>query len=179
MALGTGYAQQSCNLARALEIVGERWTMLVVRDCFYGVSRFGDLLAHLDISRAVLTDRLSTLVDAGVLRRDVSDGHPCYRLTDAGVALWPTLYALLWWGGRFAPGGQLVARTFTHAACGTELDQTARCPRCDLLPPPSDVVTAPAPGAGGGRTDPVSRALRQPHHLLTPLAMSAEPPTTQ
>jgi DNA-binding HxlR family transcriptional regulator len=175
VALGTGYAQQNCNLARALEVVGERWTMLVLRDCFFGVRRFGDLLEHLDISRAVLTDRLATLVTAGVLERRVDGGHPVYVLTDAGVALWPSLHGLLRWGSRFAPGAGAPGRTFAHSVCETELDEVGRCPRCGVHPPAGDVVTLPAPGAAGGRTDPVSRALLEPHRLLTPLDTSVRP----
>ena len=105
MALGTGYEQQACYLARALEVVGERWTLLILRDCFYGVRRFSDLLAHLDISRAVLSDRLDTLVDAGVLVRVLNGGHPEYVLTEAGEALWPAIFALSKTvAGPFEPG---------------------------------------------------------------------------
>src|SRR5919112_3206177 len=126
MALGTGYAAQACSIARALEVLGERWTLLILRDCFYGVRRFSDLLAHLDISRAVLTDRLTTLVDAGLLERRAEDGHPTYALTEAGLATWPTIYALARWGERFAAEGTTTGRTFAHAACGTELDELGR-----------------------------------------------------
>lgn len=81
MALGTDYAQQDCSLARALEVVGERWSMLIVRDAFYGVSRFNDFLAHLDIPRAVLTARLRTLVEAGVLYKEPYQDSPCATAT--------------------------------------------------------------------------------------------------
>ena len=67
--LGSDYEAQDCSLARALGVVGERWTLLIVRDAFYGVRRLNDFQAHLDIPRAVLTDRLSGLVDDGVLQR--------------------------------------------------------------------------------------------------------------
>ena len=67
MALGVDYARQDCSLARALEVVGERWTLLILRDCFLGVRRFSDFDAHLDISKAVLTQRLAALVEAGLL----------------------------------------------------------------------------------------------------------------
>lgn len=175
MALGTGYVGQNCNLARALEVVGERWTMLVLRDCFYGVRRFGDLLAHLDISRAVLTDRLSTLVTAGVLERRTEGGHPAYVLTDAGVALWPSLYGLMRWGERFAPGAGIPTRTFAHFVCETELDETGRCPRCGIVPAAGDLLTVPGSQAGRGRTDLVSVLLREPHRLLTALEPDGEP----
>jgi DNA-binding HxlR family transcriptional regulator len=172
MGLGTGYAQQTCTMARALEVLGERWTLLILRDCFYGVRRFSDLLAHLDISRAVLTDRLATLVDAGLLQRRAEGGHPTYELTEAGIATWPTLYALARWGERFAPGDPASWRTFTHVGCDVALDERGRCPSCGATPEPRDVVTRPGKAAPkGARSDPVSVALREPRRLLTPLAL--------
>ena len=173
MALGIGYAAQNCSLARALEIVGERWTMLVVRDLFYGVHRFTDLLAHLDISRAVLTDRLNTLAEAGLVRRHGGDGHPVYELTEAGVALWPSLFALWSWGQRFA-AGDTPGRSFAHAACDSGLEDSGRCPRCGTVPGPADLLTVPPVGSGQrGRGDRVSVLLRRPHRLLTPLVPEA------
>ena len=74
MPLGSDYAGQSCSLARCLEIVGERWTLLIVRDLFFGVRRFSDLQRHLDIPRAVLSARLATLVDAGLVERRARTG---------------------------------------------------------------------------------------------------------
>jgi len=169
MALGTGYAQQNCSIARALEIVGERWTMLVLRDCFYGVRRFSDLLGHLDISRAVLTERLATLTDAGLLERRSAGGHPEYLLTAAGVAFWPTLYSLSRWGERYAGDGGRT-RTFTHVGCGGEVDDIGRCPTCGSTPEPADLIVTLVEGSSGHRrSDPVSLALRRPHRLLQPL----------
>ena len=173
MPLGTNYEQQDCTLARALEILGERWTMLVLRDCFYGVRRFSHLLAHLDISRAVLTDRLAKLVEAGVLERRTEDGHPVYELTEAGVATWPGLYALMRWGERFWEAGR-GTRVFEHEACGTAIDDQGACPRCGIVPGPADLVrmpsTDPEPDPRWAeRSDPVSVRLREPHRLLTPL----------
>jgi DNA-binding HxlR family transcriptional regulator len=171
MALGTNYEQQNCTLARALEVLGERWTMLVLRDCFYGVRRFTHLLEHLDISRAVLTDRLAGLVEAGVLERRTEDGQPAYVLTEAGVATWPSLYALMRWGERFSDTGP-TARAFTHVVCDTAVDGLGACPRCEVVPAPADLVRQPL-GAdepdGVQRSDAVSIALREPHRLLTPL----------
>ncbi|QDQ91418.1 helix-turn-helix transcriptional regulator [Rhodococcus sp. WB9] len=170
VALGTGYSQQNCNLARALEVVGERWTMLVLRDCFYGVRRFSDLLAHLDISRAVLTDRLTALVEAGVLERVADGGHPEYELTEAGKALWPSIYALSQWGEQYVSPGSYPGRVFSHAECGTQLDRFGRCPDCGTIPGPEDLVVAPGPGeAVRPRSDAVAVALRAPRRMLTPL----------
>ncbi len=169
MALGTGYERQECYLARALEVVGERWTLLIVRDCFYGVRRFSDLRDHLDISRAVLSDRLETLVRAGVLHRSAQGGHPEYVLTDAGKALWPAVFALARWGERHGPGDH-PARTFHHAGCGSRLDDTGRCDVCGVAPGPEDIETRPGAGQQPAhRDDPVSRALAEPHRMLTPV----------
>ena len=99
MPLGTDYARQDCSLARSLEVVGERWTLLILRDCFFGVRRFSDFQAHLDISRAVLSARLDALVADGLLTR-TGTGHPEYALTEDAMGLWPALYALGRWGDR-------------------------------------------------------------------------------
>src|SRR6267142_2303076 len=113
--LPSSYNRQDCSLARALEIVGERWTLLVLRDGFYGVRRFNDFLAHLDMPRTVLSNRLRSLVESGVM------------------VLWPALYALRSWGER--QSGRRP-RMFTHDSCGTPLDPTARCETCGVLPAP-------------------------------------------
>src|SRR5689334_13383651 len=96
MALPSTYADGNCSLARALEIVGERWTLLIVRDAFYGVRRFGDFATQLDIPRASLATRLKSLVEEGVLARDEDAKE--YRLTPKGIALWPAVRALMAWG---------------------------------------------------------------------------------
>ena len=101
MALGKDYELQDCPIARTLELVGERWTLLVIRDCFLGVRRFNDFLAHLDIPRAVLTNRLDRLVTEGMLeRREYRSGRNEYLLTDRGRSLWPILHSLAEWGNR-------------------------------------------------------------------------------
>jgi len=170
MALGTGYDQQGCYLARALEVVGERWTLLILRDCFYGVRRFTDLHAHLDISRAVLAARLDALVESGVLTKQEHERHPEYLLTEAGRALWPAIFALSKWGERHTTGPH-PARVFSHASCGTDLDDHGACPACDLIPEPGDIVASPGKGRNAlRRDDRVARALETPHRLLTPLA---------
>jgi DNA-binding HxlR family transcriptional regulator len=167
--LGKEYPQQDCALARALEVVGERWTLLIVRDAIYGVRRFSDFQARLDIPRAVLADRLAGLVEQDVMvRRPDPDhaGRSVYELTASGRDLWPVVHAMLVWGDRHRAPNQ---RTFTHAACATRLDDHGYCPTCGLTPPPDDVVMIRRPGRGVTRTDPVSVALRAPHRLLDPV----------
>ncbi|MFE0175675.1 winged helix-turn-helix transcriptional regulator [Streptomyces sp. NPDC059002] len=171
MALGKDYAAQECSIARALEVVGERWTLLVVRDALYGVRRYNDFLVHLGIPRAVLAARLQTLVAAGVL-----DKRPCaeaprrheYVLTERGEALWPALRALGLWGRDHIPGTEPL-RYFRHAACGTELGVAGDCPVCRVPVAPGDVEMMPGPGLDPDPADPVSRALLRPRRLLQPV----------
>ena len=169
MALGTDYPGQDCSLARALEIVGERWSLLIIRDAFFGVRRFTDFARRLDISKAVLTQRLSDLVDAGVLERVAHGGRDEYVLTDAGVALWPTILALTRWGdAQTSPRGP--RRLFRHVVCGTDVDDVGWCRACGTSPPPADLETRPGPGASSAPPrSALSGALRGPHRLLTPL----------
>ncbi|MCF6379472.1 helix-turn-helix transcriptional regulator [Nocardioides KLBMP 9356] len=171
MALGTDYPRQDCGIARSLEVVGERWTLLILRDCFLGVRRFSDFEAHLDISKAVLTARLEALVSAGLLTR-VGRGHASYELTPEAIDLWPVLHGLAQWGDRLTSPGR-PRRTFHHVGHGAEcglLGGDGRCTACGTAPLPSDIETRPGPGADPTlRDDPVSRALRAPHRLLEPL----------
>ncbi|REF36656.1 HxlR family transcriptional regulator [Thermasporomyces composti] len=169
--LGKNYEGQECSLARALELIGERWTFLVIRDAFYGVRRFGDFLAHLDMPRAVLSQRLQRLVEAGVMeKRRYQDSPPRdeYVLTEMGRDLWPALLALASWGERHLADGR-PRRLFVHLGCGGHLTGSPVCPACGDQVPPESVEMRPGPGAESTREDPVSRALRRPHRLLEPL----------
>jgi DNA-binding HxlR family transcriptional regulator len=177
MALRSDYAGQVCSLARALEIVGERWTLLIVRDAFYGVRRFGDFATHLSIPRAVLADRLRSLAAAGVLvhRPDSGPGGE-YELTDKGITLWPTIWALLNWGDEnYAAEGP--RRIFRHASDDGPLDSFGRCGECGQAVEPRDIVITPGPGlvSAPGGDDPVTAALRGPHRLLQPVREAAIP----
>lgn len=167
--LGKDYAAQDCSIAGALEVIGERWTLLIVRDAMYGVRRFSDFQAHLDVPKAILSDRLSGLVDDGILERKPDSEHHgrhLYELTQAGRELWPVLHALMVWGDRHR---RTNSRLFRHASCGTQLDPDASCPVCKLTPDVADVITEPRRGRARLRADPVAVALRRPHRLLEPL----------
>jgi DNA-binding HxlR family transcriptional regulator len=171
MPLPNDYASQSCSVARALEIVGERWTLLIVRDAFYGVRRYGDFITHLHIPRAVLASRLKTLVGEGVLAREPGPGgHDEYTLTEKGQRLWPVVRELMAWGDAFyAPRGP--RRTLTHAADGGSIDADGRCATCAELVQAPDTVSAPGPGFDPTerRDDPVTTAIGHPRRLLDPL----------
>jgi DNA-binding HxlR family transcriptional regulator len=147
--LGRTYDSQTCSIAAALEVVGERWSLLVVRDAFRGVRRFDDFQRNLGIARNVLQARLERLVGAGVLERRLYNERPPryeYRLTEKGVALWPVIVALMKWGDRHAyPDGPPVV--LEHLDCGGELDDRRTCTRCGATLEARDVRTRPGPGA--------------------------------
>ncbi|MFF6777779.1 winged helix-turn-helix transcriptional regulator [Streptomyces sp. NPDC012637] len=173
MALGKDYANQHCSIARALEVVGERWTLLVVRDAFYGVRRYNDFLAHLGAPRAVLAARLQALVDVGVLdKRRYQESPPRdeYVLTERGIGLWPVLRALGLWGREALPG-TLPMRSFHHVECGTELGPAGECPACRIPVHPADIEMRPGAGLDPDPADPVGRALLEPRRLLVPLEL--------
>jgi DNA-binding HxlR family transcriptional regulator len=101
----TDLAQLNCSLARALGVVGDWWTLLIVRDAFIGARRFGEFQSSLGIARNILADRLDGLVEQGVVAREGAPKRPRYRLTDKGRALLPVLAALMQWGDAWASGG--------------------------------------------------------------------------
>ena len=177
--LGKDYAGQECALASALEVLGERWTLLIVRDAFFGVRRYSDFVARLDIPRAVLADRLNTLVDHGVLARREDPSHAgrhLYELTAAGKELWPALHALIAWGSKHR---RRSSNTYRHADCGTELVAGALCPACGFVPRPEDVATRPrSVKRASGRSDPVSAIVRRPRRLLEPVDIVSAPGAT-
>ncbi|MEV0168014.1 winged helix-turn-helix transcriptional regulator [Nonomuraea fuscirosea] len=172
MALGKNYDGQDCSLARALEVIGERWTLLVIRDAMYGVRRFADFQAHLDIPKAVLSQRLSALVAAGLLeRRRYQDAPPRdeYVLTPVGRELWIPVLSLGQWGERHLAGNG-PRRLFHHATCDTRLDAVSFCATCRRSVPIEEVEVRPGPGlCDDMRRDQVSLALRKPHRLLAPI----------
>ena len=130
------FTGMDCSVAQCLEVVGEWWSMLIVRDAFLGVTRFDDFQRRLGISRNILNDRLNTLVDAGVLTRVPYSEHPPrhdYRLTDKGRDLWPVLTAMRQWGDRYAaPAGPPLR--VTHKACGAVTEAVLVCSSCGESP---------------------------------------------
>ncbi|HEY3883395.1 MAG TPA: helix-turn-helix domain-containing protein [Trebonia sp.] len=169
MALPKDYTGDGCSLARALEVVGERWTLLIVRDAFFGVRRFSDFAAHLDIPRAVLTHRLAALAEADVLAVVPGPhGHDEYGLTAKGLDLWPVVRSLLEWGDDYysAAGPR---RLFRHAADDGPVSKDGVCAACGGLVQVADLTVAPGPGwaARPGKADVVSAALGTPHRMLT------------
>lgn len=138
-----------CSVAQCLEVVGEWWSMLIVRDAFLGVSRFDEFQQRLGISRNVLNQRLAHLVDEGVLAKVPYSDHPPrydYRLTDKGRDLWPVLTAMRQWGDTHAaPGGPPVQ--MVHRTCEHVTDAVITCAYCGEPMGPRDVRAVAGPGA--------------------------------
>lgn len=123
----------SCSIARTLDVVGERWSLLILRDVFYGLRRFDDFRRDLGIARNVLTDRLNKLVDQGVLeRRQYQEGPPRfeYRLTPKGRDLLPVLLAMMRWGDRWEAEDDEPPVSLIHTACGNATEPVTTCAHC-------------------------------------------------
>jgi DNA-binding HxlR family transcriptional regulator len=166
MPLGTDYTNQDCAIARALEVVGERWTLLIVRDLFYGVRRYSDLRKHIGLPPATLTARLQHLADKGVVERVSGSGaRDEYVLTRTGENLWPVISGLAQWGNAnyVAPENRM---SYRHRSCGP-LDSRGACETCGKIPVAADVVIQKPETAD--LDDPFAAALREPHRLLQPL----------
>ena len=139
-----------CSIARTLEVIGDRWSILILRDCFRGVRRFDEFQRDLGIARNILTDRLQKLVDHGVLARRPYQQHPPrheYRLTAKGIDLSPALVALMHWGDTWLCDDGGVPLELTHKACGTPVDQALVCWECETTIGPTEIRSRPGPGA--------------------------------
>ncbi|HVQ89683.1 MAG TPA: helix-turn-helix domain-containing protein [Mycobacteriales bacterium] len=141
-----------CSIARALELVGEKWTLLVLRDAFNGVRRFDDLHRRIGAPRQVLSARLGRLVEVGLLRR-VPYRDPGqrtryeYRLTESGLDLYPILVSLLTWGDRHRPNQDGPAVELTHRGCGEPIELALRCAAGHDVGSAREVHPRPGPGA--------------------------------
>jgi DNA-binding HxlR family transcriptional regulator len=168
VALPRQYTDEICPIARSLEIIGERWTLLVVRDAFYGVRRFSDFHTHLNIPKAVLSERLSLLVDEGVFAKAAGNaGRDEYVLTARGRGLWPTIWSLVSWGNEnYVDPSRL--RSYRHADCDGTIGSDRVCAECGRVPDVADLVLHP-PRRSRDHKDAVSVALRQPHRMLEPI----------
>lgn len=147
--LGRTYDDQVCSVARALEVLGERWTLLIVRDALLGLRRFEDFQSSLGIARNVLSDRLGRLVEAGVLERVPYQQRPArheYQLTGMGRELAVPVIGLMHWGDKHlaAPGGP--PRLTRHRDCGAAVRVELFCPACARPVTPAEVDVTPGPG---------------------------------
>jgi len=147
------FADMHCSVAQTLEIIGEWWTLLIVRDAFLGVRRFDDFVERLGISRNILTHRLNTLVEHGVLERRVYDSardRHDYVLTDKGRALWPVLTALRQWGDEWVLGAGNEPLVLEHRGHGHHTTAVMTCDVCGEHLDARSVRALPGPGADEG-----------------------------
>jgi DNA-binding HxlR family transcriptional regulator len=128
-----GLSDWPCSVARVMELFGDAWTPLIMRDVFYGLSRFDEFQKSLGVARNTLSDRLNRLVDAGVLTKRLYQDNPPrneYLLTEQGRDFFPVLVAMVNWGDRWLDGGEGAPVTLHHLACGHDLGFDAVCATC-------------------------------------------------
>ncbi len=148
--LGSDYYGQTCSIAGALEVIGERWSLLIVRNVFLGLRRFDEMQANLGIARNVLQTRLTRLLEQGVLEKRLYQEHPPryeYRLTEKGLDLWPTMVALMQWGDLYTPSSGGPAVVLEHRGCGGAVDEHRLCEACGAKLAVRDARAVPGPGA--------------------------------
>lgn len=137
-----------CSIAATLDVIGDRWSLLILRDIFRGARRFSEIQSDLGIAKNLLSDRLSGLVDEGLLERVPYQERPVrheYRLTAKGADLSPALIALMRWGDRwYAADG--VPTVLIHESCGQPLEQVVSCPSCSEIVGPGQIRSRPGPG---------------------------------
>src|SRR5437899_1397547 len=148
------YSAENCSIARTLEVVGEKWTLLVLREAFYGTRRFDDFQRAVGCARNVLSARLTTLVEHEILRREPyrepgARARDEYRLTEKGFELFPVLLALLQWGDRWTADPAGPAVEVLHAGCDEPVEVTLQCAAGHR--PLSARDTRPRPGPGARR----------------------------
>ena len=142
-------SQANCSVARSVAVIGDRWTLMILRDGFLGVRRFEDFEKRLGISRSIIADRLKTLVEEGVLRKDAYQDRPLrheYRLTEKGLALHPVIMAIVHWGDEFYAGEAGPPLLHRHRACGCDFTPVTTCSECGGAVSARDVEVRPGSG---------------------------------
>jgi DNA-binding HxlR family transcriptional regulator len=149
----TDFQAMPCSIAHTLAVVGEPWTPLILRDIVFGITKFDELQRDLGVATNILTDRLGTLVEHGLLTREPYEHRPPryrYELTEKGADLLPVLLALMRWGDKWdsEPAGPPV--TVLHHACGEATEPTMTCSVCGRVLRAEDVGWRGGPGARRG-----------------------------
>jgi len=147
-------SREHCSLARTLSVIGDRWTMLVLREAFLRVRRFDDFQQSLGIARRVLAARLKLLVEEGVLKKVAYERRPPryeYRLTEKGLGLYPALVALVHWGDEHYAGKKGPPLLHRHLACGHDFKSVMTCSECGEAVDPREVSPHAGPGSARKR----------------------------
>jgi len=151
--------KEPCSVSRTLSVIGDRWTLLILRDCFLKVRRFDDFQARLGIGRPVLAERLQKLIDNFVLTKVAYHERPPryeYRLTQKGLDLYPVVMAINHWGDTYMvekKGRPLLHR---HATCGHTFNPVHACSQCGEALDPRRVQVEAGPGARDTTPMPIS-----------------------
>lgn len=142
------FDQMNCSLAQTLDIVGERWTLLILRDAFLGVRKFGQFQDNLGIARNILTSRLTRLVDEGIFEKTAATqgGHADYRLTIKGLALQPILLSMTHWGDEFKANPDGVRLTFVERKTQLPIRPMSAISQDGRSLSPRDIKAIPGPG---------------------------------
>lgn len=146
----TSLSEMNCSIARTLDVVGEWWTLLIVRDALRGSTRFDEFRESLGMARGVLSSRLRKLVDQGILERRQYSEHPPrheYTLTEKGRALAPVVTAMMVWGDVWAAGPAGPPVVLVHEPCGQAMHPVSVCPHCRVDVSSENVRSLPGPGA--------------------------------
>jgi DNA-binding HxlR family transcriptional regulator len=145
----TDFSEMACSIARTLDVIGEPWSPLILRDVWVGISRFEQLQADLGISRKVLTERLNHLVERGIIARRPYDQRPRYQyvLTDKGTELVDLLMVMVRWGDKWLAGEAGPPVLYRHHTCGQISSVDLRCAHCGEPMRAGDIDLLPGPGA--------------------------------
>lgn len=160
---------QACSVARTVSVIGDRWTLLILRDCFLRVRRFDDFQERLGITRPILAERLKKLVDEFVLTKVAYQQRPLryeYRLTQKGLDLYPIIMSIVHWGDVHMAGKKGRPLLHRHGLCGKTFDPVLVCSECGEPVSPRQVQVEPGPGARQARHLPMGSA--QPQGAATP-----------
>lgn len=159
----TQFGAMACSIARTMDVAGEPWSPLIVRNVFVGINRFDQLHENLGISRKVLAERLRSLTDAGVLERREYSASPVrheYVLTEMGLDLVEVLMVMVRWGDQWLAGPAGPPVLYRHRGCGRIGHAELHCSECGQPMRPADIDVLPGPGAAGLR--PVVKAQVRP-----------------
>jgi DNA-binding HxlR family transcriptional regulator len=150
-------ADQPCSFSRTLSVVGDRWSLMILRDCFMKVRRFDDFHDRLGIGRPILTDRLKKLVANFVLTKVAYQQNPTryeYRLTEKGLDLYPIIMSLVHWGDVHMVDRKGRPLLHHHLTCGHDFDPVLTCSECSAQVSPRAVTIRPGPGARSAAHQP-------------------------
>ncbi len=138
-----------CSVARTLSVIGERWTLLVLRDCFMGSRRFDEFQKNIGLSRHRLSDRLNKLVEHQLLEKKLYQNNPPrseYLLTEKGIDIYPVILSLVGWGNKWMNDEDGDPMVYHHKGCDHETHPVLSCDHCGDKITARDIIVKPGPG---------------------------------